>query len=272
MRAAEWIEISVFTFFAALAFVCEVLPGRRAKVLTITATGLSATLAGAFVIPLLLPPLAASVVRDWLPAALVLLVYWQAGAFFVRMNQQAQSRLNAFDRAVVPPIARWMNRSAAGAFVATYFELSYLFCYPMVPFSVGTLYVLRLGEYADYYWQVVLTATYISYAALPFIQTMPPRAFEEPWLEPLPASAIRRFNLWILRNASIHANTFPSAHVAASAASALVLTTLAPPIVATVFVILAIGIAFGTFMGRYHFAADAIAGAAVALLAFLIAG
>lgn len=272
MRAAEWIQIAVFTAFAALAFVRELLPGRRAKVLAITAAGLSATLAGAFLIPRLVPPLAASVIRDWLPAALVLLVYWQAGAFFVRMNQSAQSRLNAFDRAVVPPISRWMNRSAAGVVVATYFELSYLFCYPMVPLSVGTLYILRLGEYADYYWQVVLTATYMSYAALPFIQTMPPRAFEEPWLEPPPAGGIRRFNLWILRNASIQANTFPSAHVAASAASALVLTTLAPPAVAAAFVVLAIGIGFGTFMGRYHFAADALAGAAVALLAYLIAG
>jgi hypothetical protein len=35
-----------------------------------------------------------------------------------------------------------------------------------------------------------------------------------------------------------------------------------------VFLILAAGITFGTFAGRYHFAADAVAGSAVAMVVF----
>ena len=270
MRLAEWIHIVVFTCFAVLACLRQMRPGRQGKVMAIAGTGVAATLFGALAIPQLVPPLAASVVRDWLPAALVLLVYWQAGAFFTTVNQRAQQRLHALDRKVVPPLIRWLRRGIFGRWTALYLELSYLFCYPMVPLSLGTLYMLRQGEHADHFWAVVLTATYLSYAALPFIQTMPPRAFEEPWLEPLPASAVRRFNLWILRNASIHANTFPSAHVAASTACALVLTRLAPLPVAAVFIALAVGIAFGTFIGRYHFAADAISGALVAILVFIL--
>src|SRR6516164_7287765 len=98
----------------------------------------------------------------------------------------------------------------------------------MIPMSIGTLYLLRLARHSDSFWIVVLISTYISYGALPFLQTLPPRMLEEPWLAPLPRSPVRRFNLWILRNASIHANTFPSAHVAASTAAALVLTNVAP--------------------------------------------
>ena len=270
MRRSEWLHIVVFLFFAVLACLRELRPGKRRKVILIAALGVSSTLLAAYVIPSFVQALTASVIRDWLPAVLILVVYWQAGAFFVRVNQRAQARLQQIDRIVVPPLNRWLARKPAGAWIAMYLEISYLFCYAMVPGSLAALYVLRLGEHADYFWTVVLTASYASYAALPFVQTMPPRSSAEPWLQPLHLSPIRRFNLWILSHASIQANTFPSAHVAASAACALVLATLAPLPVAVVFICLAVGIAVGTFLGRYHFAADAIAGAAVAIIAFLI--
>src|SRR5690242_19560117 len=98
----------------------------------------------------------------------------------------------------------------------------------MGPMSMGALYVLRLARHADYFWTVVLIPTYLSYGMLPWLQALPPRMLEEPWRRPLPANPVRAFNLWLLRHASIHANTFPSAHVAASAAAALVLVWLAP--------------------------------------------
>ena len=91
----------------------------------------------------------------------------------------------------------------------------------------------------------------------------------EPWLKPLPANTIRALNLWILRHASIHANTFPSAHVAASTGAALVLATLAPWRHGLSFVAVAAAIAVSTFTGRYHFALDAAVGIAVATLVFL---
>ena len=257
MRAAEWIHIIVFTFFVVLAWVRALPWRRRAKVTAISAVGLGATLT------------ANAAVRDWLPVGLMLLVYWQAGEFFLRINRPVQDRLERFDREVIPPMFRWLARGRAGKWVSIYLELSYLFCYPMIPMSIGALYLLGLGEHADQFWAVVLASTYLCYAVLPFVQTMPPRASQEPWLNLLPLNAVRRFNLWILRNASIHANTFPSAHVAASTASALVLSTVAPWPVGLAFSVLAAGIAFGTFIGRYHYAADAILGCALAATVFL---
>jgi hypothetical protein len=270
MRAAEWIHIVVFSFFVSLSWIRRLPARRRAKVTVIGVGGLAATITGALLLPRLLPALAVSVVRDWLPAAMVLLVYWQAGEFFSKVDQRFQDGLERIDARMVAPFLRWLSRGRVGMLIAAYLELAYLLCYPMIPMSIGTLYVLRLARHSDSFWTVVLISTYLSYGVFPFLQTLPPRMLEEPWLPPLPRSPVRRFNLWILRNASIHANTFPSAHVAASTAAALVLTSLAPWPTGVVFLAIAAGIGFGTFAGRYHFAADAVAGSAVAGIVFAV--
>lgn len=270
MRAAEWIHIVVFSFFVSLAWIRALPARRRAKVTGTGIAGLGATMSAAYLLPRMMPALAVSVVRDWLPAALVLLVYWQAGEFFLKADQGFQDRLERIDARMVAPMLRRLSRGRVGMWIAAYLELAYLLCYPMIPMSVGTLYVLRLGRHADSFWIVVLVSTYLSYGALPFLQTLPPRMLEEPWLEPLPQTPVRKFNLWILRHASIHVNTFPSAHVAASTGAALVLTSLAPWPVGLAFLALAAGIGVGTFAGRYHFAADAVAGSGVAAIVFLV--
>jgi PAP2 superfamily protein len=268
MRRAEWIHIVVFSFFVSLAWIRALPARRRAKVTRIGLAGLAATLIAAHLLPRLLPPLPVSVVRDWLPGALVLLVYWQAGEFFVKVDQRLQDRLERIDAQILPPLLRWLSRHRAGTWISFYLELAYLLCYPLVPMSVGTLYLLRLARNADSFWTVVLLSTYLSYGALPFLQTLPPRMLTEHWLGPLPDTSVRRLNLWILRHASIHVNTFPSAHVAASTGAALVLTSIAPWPAGLLFSVIAVGISFGTFAGRYHFAADAVTGNAVAIVVF----
>ena len=270
MRAAELIHIVVFSFFVSLAWIRPLPTRRRAKVTGIGVAGLGATITAACLLPRLLPALAVSVVRDWLPAALVLLVYWKAGEFFMKVDQRFQDRLEGIDARMVAPLLHCLSRRRVGMWIAAFLELAYLLCYPMIPMSIGTLYLLRLGRYADSFWTVVLVSTYLCYGVLPFLQTLPPRMLVESWLEPLPPSSVRRFNLWILRHASIHANTFPSAHVAASTGAALVVTSLAPWPAGLVFLAMALGIAVGTFAGRYHFAADAVGGSAVAVIVFMV--
>jgi membrane-associated phospholipid phosphatase len=103
------------------------------------------------------------------------------------------------------------------------------------------------------------------------VQTLPPRAIEDrvPW-QPK-RTRMRALNLFVLRHASIQANTFPSGHVAASVAVALELLTrdLA---VGLSFAVIAVCIAAGAFFGRYHYAIDAIIGAFLALLSFALFG
>jgi len=269
MRIADWIHLAVFAFLVVLAIARSLPRARRLKIIGIGAVGLSVTLASTQ-LDRVFAPLTVSVIRDWLPAPLMLLVYWQAGKFFVRVQEDFQRRLARLDERLVAPLLLALARRSFGRGILVYLELAYLLCYPMIPLSMAAIYLLRMGREADRFWAVVLPATYACYVMVPFAQMLPPRLIEERWNAPLPQSPLRVLNLGILRHASIHANTFPSAHVAASLSSALALIQLDLR-VGLVFLCAAVSISLGAVLGRYHYAADAILGAAVALSAFAIA-
>ena len=271
MRTAEWINILAFSSFVILAWRRRrsLGPTRTARITAIGLAGLTMTAIAGLVLPRVLDRLPASVIRDWFPYALMLMFYTQAGHFVTGVNVEFQARLESLDWRIVAPALEWCKRSPAGPWILMVLELAYLLCYVSMPLGLAVIYLLRLGHQADWFWAVVLPATYACYAMLPFIQTQPPRMLPENRSVQPPPGRVRALNLWILRHASIHANTFPSAHVASTTACALVVLWLAPGI-GWVFLAIAILIAMGTVSGRYHYAADAILGAAAALVAFVI--
>jgi hypothetical protein len=269
MRAAEWINILAFSCFLILAWSRRGLGARRARITAIGLLALSLTAIAGVVLPRVLNPLPASVIRDWFPYALMLMFYTLAGYFVTGVDVKFQSRLESLDWWIVAPALGWCKRSRSGPWILMTLELAYLFCYVSMPLGLAVLYLLRLRQHVDQFWRVVIPATYACYAMLPFIQTQPPRVLPETRSVQPPPGKVRAFNLWILRNASIHANTFPSAHVASTTACALVMIWLAPGI-GSVFLAIAILIALGTVTGRYHYAADAILGTIAALTAFVI--
>jgi undecaprenyl-diphosphatase len=73
----------------------------------------------------------------------------------------------------------------------------------------------------------------------------------------------------VLDRASVQWNTFPSGHAAASLAAALAVGA-DMPIAGMAIASIAISIAVGSVVGRYHYAADALTGAGVAMLAFVM--
>jgi hypothetical protein len=223
-------------------------------------------LAVAWLAPQALPPLHASVIRDCLPAALLLMAYWQGGQFFIKPDVALQRELERLDERFVSPALTALARHRLAGVVVTYFELAYLLCYVTVPGALGILYALRQARHADEFWSIVLPASYICYALLPFFQTLPPRTLAG--RELLPPGPVRRFNLLVLRHGSIQVNTFPSAHVAASLACSLALLTIAPW-AGLAMLWVAMSIAAGAVIGRYHYLADAITGAAVAVAVLL---
>ncbi len=77
-------------------------------------------------------------------------------------------------------------------------------------------------------------------------------------------------NLRVLDRASVQWNTFPSGHTAASVAAALAVGSSIPQ-AGVVLGVLAVSIAIGSVVGRYHYTADAITGALIAVLAFVTA-
>lgn len=268
MRIAEWIDVLFFSYLTALAWIRPVAAQSRAIITGIGCMAIGLVIAAQFAHKIIAPfPL--SVVRDWLPAPLLLLAYWQAGQFFIRPMEELQSRLLRFDQRLLEPLLQGITTRRIGVWISVYLESAYLFCYPMVLSGLPLLYLMHMREYVDTLWATILPPTYLCYAALPFLQTLPPRMIEVDCEAKVRAGKIRALNLWILRHASIQVNTFPSAHVAASISIALVLLRLTP-VPGLVFLWISLSVAAGAVMGRYHYAIDALLGAALAVAAFLL--
>jgi membrane-associated phospholipid phosphatase len=151
-----------------------------------------------------------------------------------------------------------------------YGEYAYIFVYPMVPSAIAVLYFLDAMDQVNEFWSVVLPPAYLSYATLPFVRTMPPRSLEKPREPQVQRAGIRRFNLFVIGQVTHQANTFPSGHAAAAVAVALELARVAPPAVGVIYGIVALSIMAGAFFGRYHYAADVLLGAALAVINFLL--
>jgi hypothetical protein len=148
-------------------------------------------------------------------------------------------------------------------------ELSYALCYPLVPAGYFVFASTGHEAWADHYWTTVLGAELTSYGMLPWIQTRPPRSVEpEDPLAPR-GVAVRRLNFSILGRGSIQVNTIPSGHAAGAVAIALSVASVLPA-AGVVFLAIAVSILVASVVGRYHYALDAVLGAAVGLAAWWI--
>jgi membrane-associated phospholipid phosphatase len=267
MRIAEWIQIAFFSILVLAAWRCPLARRQRLRVTAFAALAIGAILAARFMFHFV-PLRFSSVVRDWLPAALLLVPYWQVGEFFAGPNQSMQARLAAFDVSVFRAVHIQPAKASIGPLPALYLELAYLMVYPLIPLGVATLYIAGMRQNSDYYWVVVLLSTYSCFAVTPFVPALPPRVLTGYDMFEIPPNRIRALNRWVLRRASIQAITFPSAHVAASTATALVLLRLEPR-VGLIFLWVALSIAVATVVGGYHYAADVLFALLIAFLVFV---
>lgn len=268
MRIAEGIQL----FFGSLLAVASwVRPLERARRLRVTMLALVLVV----VISLVrssdrwLNHRDSMMLRDWIPAALLLIPYWQIGQFFTGANPSAEAKLRAFDQSVFQKLGIRPSERNLGVVAATYLQLAYLLVYPMMPFGVGVLYLAGLRQRVDYYWIVVLVSVYICFAITPFVQAMPPRLIKGWDGFRVPPTRVGMLNRVTLDQAGIQAITFPSGHVASSVAAALVLLRLVPP-AGAVFLAMAISIAVATVVCGYHYAADVLLAVAVTVLVFIV--
>jgi membrane-associated phospholipid phosphatase len=250
--------IASLAFFAYVALLAELQPSvpsrARARVWAGAALGAAGAIAA-----LRLPP--DGVLNTWiLPPALLLLGYRTSGLLFVAPMPAVERRLLAIDAALrVQRIAARMPRA-----IAELLELAYAGIYLLIPLA---LWAGRDGGVTpDRFWTVILVVDYVCFGMLPWIQTRPPRALgiDAPW-----TSAWRRSNLRLVEAGSIKVNTFPSGHAAEGLAVALLLLSAPWPAVAFLF-LAALAVSAGAVLGRYHYAADALAGWAVALAVYLM--
>jgi PAP2 superfamily protein len=252
-------EIASAAFFAYTAIVAVALPtlssAARRRVETASACGIALA-----IISTVLPPTV--LLHGWLvPPVLLLLGYWTSGALFVAPMPGAERTLQTIDRALgIRPLAAIIPRWAAELL-----EFAYAGVYALIPISLALHLTLSGSPDADRFWSIVLITDFLCFAALPWIQTRPPRALEpgDPW-----TSRFRAFNLRLLGAASIHVNTFPSGHAAEALAAALIVSD-APVGVFVWMLFNALAVSAGAVFGRYHYAADAIAGWIVAIVVWL---
>jgi PAP2 superfamily protein len=251
---ALWLTAS-FTYFLYVTAVAILLPrlprAARVRAMTLAGAGLAFTALAVYARPV-------RVLDEWLlPPILLLTAYWATGCLFVAPMARAERALWALDHR----LGMWTWSARTPRWLATLLELAYAGVYPLIPIALAVHLEYASVPDADRFWSVVLITDYICFGVLPWIQTRPPRALEPaaPWRVP-----VRRFNLRLLGTASIQVNTFPSGHSAEALAAALFVVD-APWPVAAGMVVTAAAISAGAVLGRYHYAADVLAGWAVAL-------
>lgn len=271
-RISECIALGYFLYLVAMALIVRVSRDRKRHViaLALLAVALITLQAGEN------HPLAA-IARDWMPGVYLLLGYWLPAHLAGTPNPRFEHTLLEVDRTLFAGDTLSTFSTRAPRLVVEFFELAYLFCYLLVPVGFGWLLLAGFRYQADQFWTTVLLASFACYGLLPWIPTRAPRAIETPVARPRasiadpapPISRIRMLNLTILDIASVQLNTFPSGHTAASLATALAVGTHSPT-AGIVLGFIAVCIAIGSVVGRYHYAADAITGAMVAAAAFVV--
>jgi membrane-associated phospholipid phosphatase len=265
MRVSEWIQIAFAFGIGLLAWMRPLETRRRLRIAMLAVIVPAAILIARFA----LRGFAGSVVRDWLPAALLLIPYWQAGQFFTGADVGIQKWLAQTDEKALHVLRRIVGSSENGGW-ARYFETAYLMCYPLVPIGLAALYLGHHRAAADFYWIVVVLASDICFAVTIFVPAMPPRLVSDQASGfGVATNHVRKLNLEVLNRGSIQAITFPSAHVASTTAVALVLTRFLP-VTGAIFLVIAASIAIGAFLGRYHYFLDVALGAIEGAAVFLV--
>ena len=264
LRSPEWIALGFFLYLAVAALLMPLPADRKRRAIA------RAILISAFILFMAVPDgVVAARARDGLPLAYLVLGYWLPAHLVKCTNPKLEEMLLEFDCRLFGAggLARFAKKAPRP--VIELLELAYLLCYPVLPLGFIWLVLGGFPEEGDRFWTAVLMAGFCCYGLLPWLATRAPRAIGE--TSPGSRSSIRALNLHILDRASVQLNTFPSGHTAASFAAALVVGAHLWSGGAVLGVI-ALGIAIGSVVGRYHYAADAIAGAAVALAAFALSG
>jgi hypothetical protein len=261
VRVAEWIVVAYFASLAGAALARRLPPARRLRVVS--------QAAGAIAVVTWISRYDCGIgaaARNWLPALYLLAMYWVPAALVTSPNVMLERWLRAGDDRYWRGLAGGL-RERISPLGREILELTYLFCYALIPIGLATLAVIGAEDAADRYWTAVLLAGALSYGPLPWLATYPPRVTGGP--AGREDGYIRMVNLHVLGRASVQWNTFPSGHVATAMAAALAVSASAPRAGAALLIV-AVGIALAAIAGRYHYVADVAAASVVALLAFAV--
>ena len=255
----EALAITFFVGTAASAWLTRAPIHRRHRVARLSLLAAAAVVVASFVLPI--------AARLWLAHAYLvagyhlpaLLVQWDPGSRIPDPESFEAWLIRADERCFSDPFP-------LPAWAAAALELSYLFCYLLVPAAFVFVWTRSTVGAAGHFWTTVLLAGFACYGLLPWLVSPPPRARLS---ESSDSSRIRHLNLLILERVSHGFNTFPSGHVAVSVAAELEVLSLSTS-AGLVALTLALAIAAGAVAGRYHYVIDVVVGGAVGVAAWLL--
>ena len=268
LRRAEQILLIYFAYTAVMAMVLGVRAGNRAELV-----GIDLVLWIVFLFGLTRTPREAKW-RDWIPYALALFCYREAGWLASAVPPHGlEQRWIRWDRLVLDS---WHVRAAIeslGPVIPTVLELAYLLVYVTGPVAAGALCFFHRRNRVDRLWTAFLLGLLLAYVQFPFWPSEPPRTVFYGMDLPSYLTPVRRLNLFLVGNYGIHSSVFPSAHVSWAMAGALMMRRLLPerPWVGNGLLTLAVLIAIATVYGRYHYVADAVAGTAIGIVGYRLA-
>lgn len=214
-----------------------------------------------------------SQIRDWVPMPLTLVAFREMELFVPsQYNAAYEQAWIQWDKTVLYGWGLKRIIESLGPIIPTYLELCYVLVYGVGTYCVIVLWVEARRRNVDRFYLILLTGTLVSYALFPFFPTRPPRlAFPDVGF-PVLHNPLRSFNLFLLRKGTIHSGVFPSAHVSSAFAAAWGMFLVFPErkVYGWCLLVYAFSVAVSTVYGRYHYAADALAGFGVSLIAGLL--
>jgi membrane-associated phospholipid phosphatase len=213
---------------------------------------------------------AISFIRDWLPIFLTFGAFREMEFFLpIHFDNLLEAQWIRQDRIFLDA---WHVRAAIeslGKAIPYYLEICYLLVYGLAAYCVLVLYVQKQRRSVDLFFTIYLAGTLGAYALFPYFPSRPPRLVFAGLDNPGIVTWVRQLNLYILSKATIHVGVFPSAHVSSAFSAAWAMFLLFPrrKRFGWGLSIYAISVSIATIYGRYHYAADVLAGFGVSLLA-----
>lgn len=210
-----------------------------------------------------------TVARDWVPLGLALIAYREMDWFSpLARDFHLEMRWVEWDRTLLYGIGLQRLIESLGVVFPVFFELCYVLVYAVGPAALAVLYVEQRRERADQVVFMYLLGTLLAYALFPYFPSDPPRVVFGGSDMPHFVTVIRRFNLWLVGGYGIHSSVFPSAHVSSAFSAAWGLLAYLPERKLFGFLMLAYAccVAVATVYGRYHYAADVVAGFGISLI------
>lgn len=211
------------------------------------------------------------ITREWCSLCVILPGYWFASWFESPFSNRFQQVFIQWDRSLFANF-NLQTLIEAIEWIPPVLELAYLMLYVVPFFALGLLYAKGSRNQAPRFLLILLLGTFSVYAVLPHSSVSSPRiAFPTDSL-PSSMNVVRCINLWVLDHLDNSKTVFPSGHVAVASSAAFGLRSCLPDSRWLHFsgFVGAILVYVATVHGRYHYAADGIASAGIAFVAWRV--